>query len=229
MKKFKTSAEKRQIQEANLAQLLSEKDLLRTAFLNYTHLPLGLVVTGLMLATSGMVARPWLSLENALIGFIGIGAVAFFYMLQAWEAFARHRQQLSHVRNSFVGSALWPGLFGLLLLYLALPLGWPVFGLMFGLQLLAMSYHLPLLGRPLKQLGNLDRLLFVVYLTALLWVPLLAPNGTPSPAAMVLTLVCGLALAIVYLRWPRLLHLEQRPAAKIAAAKQDAAHQKLLK
>ncbi|PKL76458.1 MAG: hypothetical protein CVV27_10190, partial [Candidatus Melainabacteria bacterium HGW-Melainabacteria-1] len=66
MKKFKTSAEKAQLQEASLNQLLAEKNLLRNAFVHYTHVPLGLMVAGLMLLTSWLVNRPLLRLDNAL-------------------------------------------------------------------------------------------------------------------------------------------------------------------
>lgn len=207
MKKFKTSAEKKHLQEATLGQLLADRNLLHTAFISYTHAPLGLVMVSLMLLMSFLVNRPLWSLENALFIYLGIGSVALFYMLQAWEAFARHRQQLRHVRNSFVGWGWLPAGLGLLILYMAMPLGWPVMSLTGILLLMALSYHLPLLGKPLKQWGLLKRLLPALYLSGLLGLPLLSPHGLPGANALAYWLIILVLLSGMALRLPGLLQL----------------------
>src|SRR5690606_36522139 len=99
------------------------------ALVRYSHVPLGIVTAILMLLTSWLVERPLLSWENALFVYFGIGGIALFYMLQAWFGFQRNRALLQHVRNDFVGSRIYPTLFALILLYMALPLGIPVLGL----------------------------------------------------------------------------------------------------
>lgn len=198
MKKFKTSAEKRQLHEEGLNQILAEKNLVRTALLNYTHVPLGLIVAALMLLSSWLGARQPLSMENALFVYLGIGSVAFFYMLQSYQAFARHRAQLSHVRNAFVGNPWLPMLFGMLMMFIAASLGLPVFSLTGILLLLALCYHLPLLGIAFGQHGLLNRLFPPLFLAALMWIPMLSPNGALAPNPIGLSLIscvvfCGLA------------------------------------
>lgn len=196
MKKFKTSAEKRQLEDSRLRQLLAERSLLRTAFVNYTCLPLGLILTGLMLLISWLSGRPLTALENGLFVFFGIGLIAFFYMLQAYAAFASHRRQLAHVRNSFVGSRVLPILCGGLLLYMAVPLGLPVLSLTAGLLLLALL-HLTgkLTGRP-------GHLLAAVYMSAMLGIPLLAPQGAPDLNALAAIVIALVILTGVALRSP---------------------------
>lgn len=209
MKKFKTSAEKRALEEQSLAELLSEKNLFKNVFLRYTHLPLGLVITGLMLLTSWLVERPLISWENLLFCFMGIAAVALFYMLQAWFAFRVNRSRLKHVRNAFVGSALYPLLFALLFIYLAIPQGLKVLGVVGACLLLLLLYHLRLSNnKPLWQQGQAGSLLYGAYLLLLLWIPMLAPQGHPTIPGMLMTTGLGMLFAVLSLRLRKWLLLE---------------------
>lgn len=208
MKKFKTSAEKRHLQEVRLTQMLAEKNFVRTALLNYTHLPLGLIVALLMLVCSWLGLRSFASPENALLVYLGIGMVACFYMLQAYEAFARHRAQLRSVRNGFVGNPVLPGGFGVLMLFIAFSLNLQVFSLTGILLMLALCFHLPILGKPLRQYELVARTLPAVYFTALLWLALLAPQATPTPAALGFSGLTLLAWLAVGLRLPAWMQLE---------------------
>jgi hypothetical protein len=178
MKKFRTSVDVRQVQETPLGALLNDKSLLHTVFRNYVHLPLGLFVSVLMILTSYMADRPWLAEENLLFAFQGVAGIAFFFSFQAWVAFRNHKLQLQHARNAFVGSVLYPVLFGGLFIYLCLPLG--INALACGLLtlLLAIAYSA---GRfPLQKMGLLRYQTLTLLILSLCWLPLLAPASKTS-------------------------------------------------
>ncbi|MBF2052692.1 MAG: hypothetical protein IGS03_04410 [Candidatus Sericytochromatia bacterium] len=209
MKKFKTSAKQQDFQDENLHAILGEKNLIYNALVRYTHLPLGLFTAALMLLTSWLVDRPLLSWENALLIYQGIGGIALFYMLQGLMAFTHHKALLQHVRNAFVGSKVYPALFAGLLLYMALPLGWPVLGATLCLFALLLLYHLRVQRRPLWQHKPLGSLIFTAYITLLIWLAVLAPGGKPSVPALGVTLLSAVLFGVLSLGFRHLLHLEK--------------------
>lgn len=211
MKKFKTSAEKRQIQEASLAQLLAERNLLRNSFINYAQAPLGLALAVPTLAVAWLGGIPIQKLVNALFVYYTISAVAYFYMLQARSSFLRHRAQLEHTRNSFVGSLLTPALFGGLMLFVGAVLGLKPLLLAVLMLVSAACFHTFSTRLP----GSFKALLAAIYLALPVGLPLLLPEGQPLPAALGVLAVSTVVLASLALRAGQWLHLA--PPATISA------------
>lgn len=205
MKKFKTSAQKQDLHEASLAELLAEKNLVRNALINYTNLPLGLSLAALMLASAAVDGQQLLSLPSVLFAQMGIGCVALFYMLKSYSAFARHRARLSHVRNRFVSSKVLPGLFAALVLYMAMPFNLKLLALMALEVALVLLYHLAL-----KQLPQAFRHLLAAGILAFpLFIPALAMPGAASPLSLGIALAgCLILLALSQLK-PGFLHLAE--------------------
>jgi hypothetical protein len=195
MKKFKKSAEVLQLQDPYLETLLSERGLLRTVFRHYIHLPLGLVISSLMLLSSRLAGRPWLAEENLIFAFQGVAATALFFSFQAWAAFQNHHLKLRQSLNHFVGEGRWPLLFGALFLYLCLPLGWPA--LVNGLVVVGLTALYAAGRNPLLQRGGLRYQTLTLLILALCWLPLLAPAGTPTPEAAIFLGVCLLIFGVL--------------------------------
>jgi hypothetical protein len=189
MKKFRTAVESKQIQETSLAPLLNNKSLLNTVFRQYVHLPLGLVVSLLMVLSSYLADRPWQAEENLLFAFQGVAAIAFFFSFQAWRAFRNHQLQLRHSHNAFVGSGVYPMLFGGLFLYLCLPQG--TAALACGAVSLALAIAYSAGRKPLQSLGLLRYQTLTLLILSLCWLPLVAPQGNTSLQAGLFLLVLG--------------------------------------
>lgn len=204
MKKFRTTAEHIQLPETHLRTLLADKNLLHSVFRHYIHLPLGLLVSLLMLGASRLSGRHWLAEENLLFCFQGVTAIAFFFSFQAWIAFRNHRLQLRHTLNAYVSSGLYPLLFGGLFLYLCLPLGWPslVDGLLVTTLVLAYSAG----KAPLQHMPWLRYQTLTLLILALCWLPLLAPAGQVTLEAAVFLLILGLLFFILNQIYHVLLH-----------------------
>ncbi len=215
MKKFKTTAEKRQIQEANLAEMLAEKNLLRNSFINYAQVPLGLALTVPTLAVSWLSGIAMPSLAAVLFVYFTISAVGYFYMLQARNSFLRHRAQLEQTRNSFVGSIVPPALFGGLMLFIAAVLGLKPLILAVVMLIAAASFH----AYALRLTSAFAALLPAIYLALPLGLPLLLPEGRPLPAALAVLAVSTVILASLALRMGKVLHLNPvHPGLKSAVS-----------
>lgn len=191
MKKFRTTIDSKQVQDTPLAPLLNNKNLLKTVFRQYVHLPLGIVVSLLMVLSSYLAGRPWLAEENLLFAFQGIAAIAFFFSFQAWRAFRNHQLQLSHTHNAFVGSGVYPLLFGGLFFYLCLPLG--TAPLACGCLSLALAIAYSAGHTPLQTVGLLRYQTLTLLILSLCWLPLVAPQGnTTLQSGAFLLVVAGI-------------------------------------
>ncbi|PIQ26364.1 hypothetical protein COW36_14730 [bacterium (Candidatus Blackallbacteria) CG17_big_fil_post_rev_8_21_14_2_50_48_46] len=214
MKKFRTTHERKQVQEEELGLLLGDKNLLRNTFRHYIHLPLGLLVSILMLAASRLADRPWLAEENLLFAFQGISAIAFFFSFQAWTAYRNHKLQLRHTLNRYIGSGVYPALFGGLFLYLCLPMG--LYTLAGGFLILTLCLAYSAGKAPLQHLGLMRYQTLTLLILALCWLPLLAPSGQPTPQAALFLLICAGILGVVNQTYHALLHTGGITAEQIA-------------
>lgn len=204
MKKFRTAIESKQVEGTPLAPLLNNKNLFNTVFRQYIHLPLGGVVSLLMILASYLAGRPWQAEENLLFAFQGIAAIAFFFSFQAWKAFRNHQLQLSHSHNAFIGSGVYPLLFGGLFLYLCLPQGTAVMACGCLSMALAIGYSA---GRkPLQSLGLLRYQTLTLLILSLCWLPLVAPEGNTNWQAGAFLLVLGVMVGSLNHFYQTLMH-----------------------
>lgn len=209
MKKFKTSADKKALEQKSLEHLLAEKNLLFNVFIRYIHLPLGIVVTLMLFLVSWLAKRPLFSIENVLLAYLGIAAVSLFYMSQAWFSFRSQRARLQNVRNSFVGSTVYPALFAALLIYLALPLGRTVILCVLGLFVLIVAFHFKFgQTKALSAHAGLGSVLFAFYFGLLLCIPALAPKGQVTPYALGTISALTLVFVLLFLRFKKIMFLE---------------------
>lgn len=204
MKKFKTTADQTRIEDESLRMLAADKDLLRSVFRHYIHLPLGLFVSLLMLGASRLSGRSWLAEENLLFLFQGVAAIAFFFSFQAWTAFRNHRLQLRHTINAYIGTGGYPLLFGALFLYLCMPLGWP--SLVDGLLVTALVLAYSAGKAPLQHLPWMRYQTLTLVILALCWLPLLAPAGQVTLQAGIFLLILAALFFLLNQVYHALLH-----------------------
>lgn len=198
MKKFKTSAEKKELNNHSLKAMLAEKNFVLNALVRFSHVPLGLVVSlclglSILLIQSPSDWSAWL-----LMPYLAVGGTALLYMWRSWLAFQAHRSQLQHVRNGFLGQKRYPVLFGLLQLFLAAALGLPA------LLLTLLSWGVLVLF-----LKNQQTVWYALYFTLLGLYPLsvnFAPQDLPAVAP---ALLLGLVLYVLSQKQTGFLFLNQ--------------------
>ncbi len=199
MKKFKITAEKRDIEDLQLKAILSDKNLLHNVLLRYVHLPLGLLVAALSLLAIQFAYGSVLIPETVLFCFQSIAGVAFFYSYKNYRSFQEHRHQLHDVINGFVGLGVFPVMFLMLFLYVALPLGMLDISLSLAFVFLTVVHHLKVSRQ--SQHGPMDALAYSLCLTILVSLPLFGPNAVlawPGALVMAISGVGFAALAMIF-------------------------------
>lgn len=179
MKKFKVTPHAKSLNDPELDPLLGEHNLLKLAFVDYTHLPLGLLAAALMVGNSVLVERSTSAMENIVFVFMAMSAMAFHPSFAAWCRYHPQQKKLQHARNRLIAKGLFPLLFGSLFLYSTLPLGTPVIALGFALLLLMVAYAYPLGGRgkALREIRFFQTLTPALLFGGLMLVSALAPNA----------------------------------------------------
>ncbi len=189
MKKFKVTPHAKSLNDPELDPLLAEHNLLKLAFISYTHLPLGLVAAILMVTSSWVMGRPVWALEHLLFAFMAISAMAFHPSFACWCTYHPQRQKLKNARNGLIANGIFPLIFGSLFMYTALPLDTAVIALGLAMLVLMVFYARPLggKGKALREIPLLRKLTPALLLGGLTLVPALAPDA-PHP-------LWGMALA----------------------------------
>jgi hypothetical protein len=178
MKKFKVTPHAKSLNDSELDPLLAEHNLLKLAFVDYTHLPLGLLAAALMIGTSLLAGRPLSAMEHIVFVFMALSAMAFHPAFAAWCRYHPQQKKLQHARNGLIAKGVFPLLFGSLFMYSTLPLGTPVIAVGAALLLLMVFYAHPLTrqGKALREYSVFQKLTPALLLAGLVLISALAPR-----------------------------------------------------
>lgn len=194
MKKFKSRSAKQTEQSRQLAELLAEKNLLKSVFIDYIKLPISLVIVLSVLLASILSGRILISIENALLCLLTLALFSGLASLSAWAKFQEVPVDLRYKSSRYIANKLWPISLLMVYVYLLLPLG--IYVILTGIVLLYLSvfYSIKLPGTqisfqdyPMTKAGVLGGVCSGICLIALL-----APGG-------MVTLSGGVFLSLVFL------------------------------
>ena len=179
MKKFKSRTEKETQQSREMAQLLAEKNLLKSVFLDYIKLPIGTLLLAVILIASILGGRYLFSIENALLMMLSLSLFSGLSSLRAWAKFQEVPVDLRYKTSRYIANRIWPISLLCLFVYLLLPLGISV--ILTGLILLYLTifYSLKLPGTEFSfhQTPLMKATTLAGIFSGLCLISLLAPGG----------------------------------------------------